>query len=229
MIKTNDDIIEDMLVNSELARQLVPNKFKFTSQQGRIRRQKLIMSAKKLSTTKPIKDITLAEVCEGADIPRASAYHFFPNIEAVFLALKFLNVIEMMEAIDSVDIKQLNGWQDYITALMKVVIIEVQKDKSKAKLKYDTNTPDLEEDRFGEQVNNKVVKLVYHRMATYYQMPSYEDIKTQFLVAFSITDSIFTLSYRQHGEVTEGYLKEAIVATIAYLRCYLPENLPRKP
>lgn len=84
MSENRDDIIEDVLDNSELARQLVPNKFKFTSHQGRIRRQKLMMSAKKLSINKPIKDITLAEVCEEAGIPRASAYHFFPNIAAVF-------------------------------------------------------------------------------------------------------------------------------------------------
>lgn len=93
MNNSRDDIIEDLLVNSDLAKKLVPNKFKFTSQQGRIRRQKLLSAAKKLSETHTINTITLADVCEEADIPRASAYHFFPNVEAVFLALRFLNAI----------------------------------------------------------------------------------------------------------------------------------------
>ena len=38
MSKLHEDKIEDVLVDSELAKKLVPNKFKFTSQQGRIRR-----------------------------------------------------------------------------------------------------------------------------------------------------------------------------------------------
>ncbi|MGM8888363.1 TetR/AcrR family transcriptional regulator, partial [Psychrobacter sp. 1U2] len=58
-----DDKIEDILVDSELAKKLVPNKFKFTSQQGRVRRQKLLMGAKKLSETRSINDISLADVC----------------------------------------------------------------------------------------------------------------------------------------------------------------------
>ena len=84
MSSTYDEKIEDVLVDSELARRLVPNKFKFTSQQGRLRRQKLLAAAKELSATRPISEISLADVCENADIPRASAYHFFPNVEAIF-------------------------------------------------------------------------------------------------------------------------------------------------
>ncbi|WP_230658887.1 TetR/AcrR family transcriptional regulator [Psychrobacter sp. I-STPA10] len=228
MAENRDDIIEEVLDNSELARQLVPNKFKFTSQQGRIRRQKLIMSAKKLSIIKPIKDITLAQVCEEAGIPRASAYHFFPNIDAVFLALKFLNAIELIEAMEKVDINQFKHWQDYVTALMESIVDEVQADPSKAKLIYDTNTPDLEEERFGEQVNNKIVKLIYQHMADHYQMPKYNDIQVQLLVTFSIIDSIFTLSYRQHGQITSDYLQEAMTASLGYLHSYLPESLPLK-
>ena len=103
MTEYKDEKIEDILVDSELAKQLVPNKFKFTSQQGRARRQKLLMGAKKLSETKAINDISLADVCEEAGIPRASAYHFFPNVEAIFLALRFLNAIEILEVLATVD------------------------------------------------------------------------------------------------------------------------------
>ncbi|OLF35176.1 TetR/AcrR family transcriptional regulator, partial [Psychrobacter sp. Cmf 22.2] len=103
MSENKDDKIEDVLVDSELAKKLVPNKFKFTSQQGRARRQKLLMGAKKLSETQAINDITLAAVCEEAGIPRASAYHFFPNIEAIFLALRFLNAIDILEVLTTVE------------------------------------------------------------------------------------------------------------------------------
>ena len=113
MSSAYDEKIEDVLVDSELARRLVPNKFKFTSQQGRLRRQKLLAAAKELSATRPVSEISLADVCERADIPRASAYHFFPNVEAIFLALRFLNAIEIFNKLEKVDAKQFSRWQAY--------------------------------------------------------------------------------------------------------------------
>lgn len=223
-----EDKIEDVLVDSELAKKLVPNKFKFTSQQGRIRRQKLLMGARTLSETRAIKDISLADVCEEAGIPRASAYHFFPNVEAIFLALRFLNAIEIFETLDSVEVLQFNRWQGYLTALMEEGAGIFREDNVKAKLIYETNTPDFEGDSFGAQIDDQLIELFYNRLASQYVMPELSDIKNVLQIGYSIANSIFMLSYRMKGSVTEHYLQEAITATIAYLRCYLPEKLPRK-
>ena len=59
-----NDLINDVLVDSELAKSIVPNKFKHTRKQGRVRRQKLLIAAKKLSETHNIEDITLVDICE---------------------------------------------------------------------------------------------------------------------------------------------------------------------
>lgn len=223
-----DDKIEDILVDSELAKKLVPNKFKFTSQQGRVRRQKLLMGAKKLSETQPINDITLAAVCEEAGIPRASAYHFFPNIEAIFLALRFLNAIEILEILETVETDNYDRWQGYLTALIERSLSIFHEDHTKAKLIYDTNTPDFEGDSFGEDMDHQVAHLVYKRLSERYEMPKLDDIENILLVAYSIINGVFTLSYRRHQAITDNYVQEAITASIAYLRCYLPEKLPRK-
>ncbi len=229
MIEQKDDKIEDVLVDSELAKKLVPNKFKFTSQQGRARRQKLLMGAKKLSETTPINDITLAAVCEEAGILRASAYHFFPNIEAIFLALRFLNAIDILEVLATVETVDYDRWQGYLTALIERCVKIFHEDETKAKLIYDTNTPDFEGDNsFGEDMDNQVIELVYKRLSERYEMPDFENIKEILLVTYSIINSIFTLSYRMHASITEHYVQEASTASIAYLRCYLPEKLPRK-
>ena len=228
MSEYKDDKIEDVLVDSELAKKLVPNKFKFTSQQGRIRRQKLLMGAKKLSETKQINDISLADVCEEAGIPRASAYHFFPNIEAIFLALRFLNAIEILEILATVETVDYDRWQGYLTALTERCVHIFHSDQTKAKLIYDTNTPDFEGDSFGEDIDHQIVQLVYKRLSERYEMPKFEDIEDILLVTYSIINGVFTLSYRRHGSITDNYVQEATTASIAYLRCYLPEKLPRK-
>lgn len=228
MTEYKDEKIEDILVDSELAKQLVPNKFKFTSQQGRARRQKLLMGAKKLSETKAINDISLADVCEEAGIPRASAYHFFPNVEAIFLALRFLNAIEILEVLATVDAGDCDRWQGYLTALIERCVHIFHMDQTKAKLIYDTNTPDFEGDGFGEDIDHQIVQLVYKRLAERYEMPKYEDIQDTLLITHSLINGVFTLSYRRHERITDNYLQEALTASIAYLRCYLPEKLPRK-
>lgn len=228
MSEYKDDKIEDVLVDSELAKKLVPNKFKFTSQQGRARRQKLLMGAKKLSETNAVNDITLAAVCEEAGIPRASAYHFFPNIEAIFLALRFLNAIEILEILATVETVDYDRWQGYLTALIDRCVRIFHEDQTKAKLIYDTNTPDFEGDSFGEDIDHQIVGLVYKRLSERYEMPNFEDIEDILLVTYSIINGIFTLSYRRHGSITDNYLQEANTASIAYLRCYLPEKLLRK-
>lgn len=228
MNENRDDKIEDVLVDSELAKQLVPNKFKFTSQQGRIRRQKLLMGAKALSETRAINDISLADVCEEAGIPRASAYHFFPNVEAIFLALRFLNAIEVLEALATVETARYDRWQGYITGLMDKGVEMMHEDHTKAKLIYEANTPDFEGDKFGEQIDHQVVKLAYDKLSTQYEMPEFETIQQVLLIGYSIVNGVFTLSYRQHQKITDNYRQEAITALIAYLRCYLPEKMARK-
>ncbi|MDN6276822.1 MAG: TetR/AcrR family transcriptional regulator [Psychrobacter sp.] len=228
MSENKDEKIEDVLVDSELAKKLVPNKFKFTSQQGRVRRQKLLAAAKKLSATHAINDITLAAVCEEAGIPRASAYHFFPNIEAIFLALRFLNAIEILEMLEIVDIGNYDRWQGYLTALIDECVEIFHNDETKAKLIYDTNTPDFEGDGFGEDVDHQIVNLIYKRLSERYELPSFNDIQDTLLIAYGIVNAIFTLSFRRHQNITDEYIQEANTAFIAYLRCYLPEKLPRK-
>lgn len=228
MTKQYEDKIEDILVDSELAKKLVPNKFKFTSQQGRVRRQKLLMGAKTLSETRAVKDISLADVCEEAGIPRASAYHFFPNVEAIFLALRFLNAIETFEALNTVNASDYNRWQAYLTALMEKVAKIFLEDPLKAKLVYETNTPDFEGDSFGTQIDAQIVELFYNQLADRYMLPELKEIKDILQIGYSIANSVFMLSYRMEGSITEPYLQEAITAAIAYLRCYLPEKLPLK-
>lgn len=227
MASSYDEKIEDVLVNSELARRLVPNKFKFTSQQGRLRRQKLLAAAKELSATRPIAEISLADVCEKADIPRASAYHFFPNVEAIFLALRFLNAMEIFKKLQDVDASKYSRWQAYVTAMVDIGVEVIQADPTVARLIYETNTPDFEGNDFGSEIEKEISQMVYNNLAQHYKMPSLDSIQKQLLVAYGIINGVFILAYRSEKEITDAYRQEAITAVIAYLRCYLPENLPK--
>ncbi len=228
MSSTYDDKIEDILENSELAKCLVPNKFKFTSQQGRLRRQKLLAAAKELSETRRINQITLADVCERAGIPRASAYHFFPNVQAVFLALRFLNATEIFTGLQSVEARDYNSWQEYVTAMTEKAMQVTQVDPTVARLIYETNTPEFEFRDFNSDIEKRVVELVYKKLSEVYKMPAFDDIQKQLLIAFSIVKGIYTVGYRQEGKLTKYYYQEAVTAVLSYLQNHLPKELPRQ-
>lgn len=228
MSSSYDEKIEGVLSDSQLAKSLVPNKFKFTSQQGRLRRQKLLAGAKQLSATRPISEITLADVCEQAGIPRASAYHFFPNVNAIFLALRFLNAGEIVTALQSVEVTSYPTWQGYITVMVEKASEVLQSDPTVARLVYETNTPDFEGNAFGSEMDKQITDMIYENLAKVYQMPEEGKIQTQLLVGYGIINGVFTLSYRTHQKITEVYRKEAIHAVLAYMQTVLPENLAKR-
>ncbi|SJM37926.1 Bacterial regulatory proteins, tetR family [Psychrobacter pasteurii] len=223
-----NDLINDVLVNSELAKKIVPNKFKHTSKQGRIRRQKLLMAAKKLSERHNIQDITLVDICEEADIPRASAYHFFPNVEAIFLALRFLNYIDTLQALEKIEVSSFDRWQDYITELLQQSVQLFNNDVTKTKLMYGVNSPDFDSSDYEDQVDHSMVGMLFEKLSSHYNMESFKGIEEKILIAYYMIHSIFSLSFKQYDEITKEMSEEAVTAAIAYLRCYLPEELPLK-
>jgi AcrR family transcriptional regulator len=98
--------MNDLAVSAAFATELVPGKVKFTSQQGRQRRLRLLNAAKDLLCERAADDISLADVCHRAGIPRASAYHFFPNIQSVFLGLRVLHAHALLNAVQAVSARR---------------------------------------------------------------------------------------------------------------------------
>lgn len=228
MIDRNDDIIQDVLVDSELAKQIVPNKFKHTSKQGRTRRQKLLLGARELCRTQDIASITLADVCKEAGIPRASAYHFFPNVHSIITALRFLNYLETYNAIKMVDVSKFNSWQDFITELLRLTVKMFNKDTTTAKLMYGANAPDIESNGYEERVDRQMVKMIITKLSERFETDNIDNIEEVFLIAYGITHSVFALSFRQNQVITEHMLNESITATLAYLNSRLPTKLALK-
>lgn len=228
MTNVYDEKIDNIRADSELARKLVPNKFKFTSQQGRARRQKLLAAAKSLSAKRPISEITLADVCEEAGIPRASAYHFFPNVDAVFLALRYLNSTEIFKTLATVSADDTDNWQEYIAKYIKIYVEVLQDDTTVARLVYETNTPAFENNEFGSEANEQASRLIYDQLAAYYHMPEFAELQCALKVVYGIINGVFTLAYRTQQAISDVYREEATKAAIAYLSLYLPKDLAKK-
>ena len=101
-------------------------------------------------------------------------------------------------------------------------------DFTKNKLMYGSNTPDFDRSEYEERADINMVAMINNKLSSRYDMSSFKDINEKLLITYTLSHSIFSLSYKQYGEITEEMSKEAVTAAIAYLRCYLPENLPTK-
>lgn len=87
----------DKLVDASLSPDLASRPFKFTSKQGRNRRTQLLTIALEFLREKSPEEISFADICKEANIPRPSAYHFFPNVEAIFHGIRLLHSESLIE------------------------------------------------------------------------------------------------------------------------------------
>lgn len=209
-----------------LQKTLPPGQFKFTSKQGRARRMQLLNAAKELLQERASEDVTLAEVCERAGIPRASAYHFFSNIQAVFLGLRVLHAESLIEALAEVRSADFSNWREYFGALIDQGAQALLRDPAATRLIYGNLGSLSEARRLGEVLDARLAEMALQGLKQRFQLPQWEQQDHVFAVAFTLVDSVFRLSWRQRATITDWMIEEAKRAAISYLRNYLPELLP---
>ena len=220
--------MDDLLADLALATELVPGKFKFTSQQGRARRMQLLVAARELLCERNPEEVSFADVCERAGIPRASAYHFFPNIQSVFVGLRLLHAQSLLSLLETASRQPAENWRDYFAKLVDAGVAVMRAEPAATKLIYGSLGGMLETQQLGRALDARLAQVTLDGMAAHFQLPDWPQREPIIAVAFTILDSIFRLSYRRHGEITAWMAEEAKRAAVAYLRNYLPEYLPAK-
>ncbi len=219
--------MHDLNFDDLLAKSLTPGQFKFTSQQGRARRVQLLQAARSLLSERDPQDVSLADVCERAGIPRASAYHFFSNIHALFLGLRVLHAESLLEAAHQLDGQVFERWGDYFCALIDNGAQVMRQDVAAAKLIYGNVGDPAAGRRLGQALDSRLAQLALAGLTQRFQLPPWEQQEQVFAVGFTLVDSVLRLSWRQHGDITAWMVDEAKRAAISYLRNYVPEYLPR--
>ena len=207
---------------------LVAGKFKFTSQRGRERRVKLLDAAKALLETHAPDEVSFADVCARARIPRPSAYHFFPDIHAVFLGLRLVHAEAMVEALESVDRARGDTWSRYFGRLVDSGVKVMRADRATTRLIYGGLSGWLEAKELSKALDARLAHLALEALDRRFELPSWPDRAEVMAVAFTLVDSVLRLSFRTHQELTEWMVEEAKRAAVSYLRNYLPEVLAVK-
>lgn len=173
--------------------------------------------------------IGLYQIAERAGVPPASVYHFFPTKEAAYVALASRCNEELLSVHRTpVEARLIENWQD----LYRI-------DVRRAMEFYNSNPPYLKiiYGGYGGVDAHNVDKVLalsfstssYDRLNRVFHMPVIREPEKKFEIRIAILDSVWQISVRRHGTITEEYFEESVKAAIAYARLYIPDHLePRE-
>lgn len=213
--------MDTKLVDASLLPGLAPRPFKFTSKQGRTRRAILLSSALELLREKAPEDITLAMVCERAEIPRPSAYHFFPNIEAIFLGIRMLHGEMMIEKAGELQNGDFPCWQAYIEQVIAAAVDVTKSEPAFTRLIYGYGAMLSGARELGQNIDRRMARISLEGLRSHFGIKPFEGDEEVASIALAVGDSVLRYSYRTYDDLTEPMVQEAQRAVVAYLSTYL--------
>jgi len=194
---------------------------------GILKFEALLDTAEELIKTTGIEKFSLYDVADVARVTTGSVYHFFPNIEALFIALAERHLNEFEHFATPEKPENIEKWADLWQSL-----------SSQARHYYNENSvPAMlllgpaatwTIRKVDAEGNRRIAKATAEQMRQFFQMPDYPDLEGHLLRAITISDALWRFSYREHGTITDSFWKDSVVASTAYLQCFYPPMIPAR-
>jgi len=194
---------------------------------GILKFESLLDTAEQLIETTGIEKFSLYDVAEVAKVTSGSVYHFFPNVESLLIALAERHLSAFEHFAEPEEPGEIKEWKDLWLCL-----------SAQARHYYNHNyVPAMlllgpaatwtirKVDADG---NRRIAKAVAKQMKTFFHMPDYPDLEEHLLRAITISDALWRYSYREHGEITESFWKDSVIASTAYLECFYAPMMPAR-
>jgi AcrR family transcriptional regulator len=199
----------------------------YTHERGDIRRQELLEAAIELLGKKNIDEVSFVDIARHAQVPTASAYHFYRNKNDLLAALVAYYHDEVNEfVLRPYDAESLSNWSDIIDQVIKRACDYFEDHDVARKLFYSGKAPPEIKllDRSGDkEIGNNIEKV----LKRYFVLPDIPHMNRVFFILVELIDTIFILSVIEQGVITEEYVEETKRVTKAYLKTYLPDVLAR--
>ncbi|MDO9524369.1 MAG: TetR/AcrR family transcriptional regulator [Gemmobacter sp.] len=194
---------------------------------GKQRVKLLLDAAEALLSIAQDVDISLAMIAEKADVPLPSVYHFFRNRDSVLIALA-QRYHTHLAAFAGVPLDPPpETWQDIVCRRQSMGVAFLNKHPAALRLfmgagvSVEVRTLDL---RGNETLSQRRTDEFQY----WFDCAHIPKLKLHLALSIGLADGIWAISWTQTGLITPDYLRESQRASIAYLRCYLPEYLPHK-
>ena len=199
-----------------------------TQARGEEKFDKLLDAAHTLIEERGVDQFSLADIAKKAGVATGSAYHFFPSLEAIFIALverydqKFAEIVS-----ERVDVSVVDTWPDllsthfenarkFINANPPALILIIGPGRSWQSKQVDT---------IGD---SNIANAMVANFEQLFVLPNYPPPAQLIHMGIRILEGIWELSVQQHGHVTDEFSRETTKAVTAYLRLYWPRYLERR-
>lgn len=194
---------------------------------GIARRQQLLAAARELLDSHELDQISLGDVAAAAKIPKGSAYHFYEDIKDLYASLLSSMEEELLALLNEPVRSKVRDWQHLVELLTERGAAFYTASRACTQLSIGPKVPtDL---KLHDRQNDAAVGRIYEQhLDSTFELPEIPGRATIFFRAVEIADLMFSLSVLEHGHITPEMAQEASRAMCAYLRCYLPEKLPRR-
>ena len=193
---------------------------------GAERRKKLIAAASTLLDNHPLDRVSLKDIAAEAGIPVGSAYHFYTNASDVYVDLAQQFAQTLSEAISLPYTGECTGsWQGLFREAIRRAVKIYQQQPAYAQLIIGGKAPPEIKlaDRDSDAQIGRLFEDIISQHFTYAPFPSHDEV---FFYAVEIVDLFLSLSVMKFGEITDRMVIEAETAALAYLREYMPSQLP---
>ena len=196
-------------------------------ERGVLRYNKLLDAAHSLLIEHELDEVGLYQIAERAEVPPASAYHFFPTPGAVFLALTERYHERFAHLTLNLEMPEDGRWQTLLKLRLAAAAQIFNENPPMQKLLlggYTTRDLVLAEAGFNERMASEMAE-TYDKL---FSMPPIRNLQRKYLVMLTLVDAIWRLSYAQHGAITSEFLGEAELVAVSYCRTFLPEVIERR-
>jgi AcrR family transcriptional regulator len=189
--------------------------------------EKILDATHALLESRGIDAFSLYDVAKHAKVAAGSVYHFFPNLEAAFIALverydqRFAEICSRPIPAGEIDtwedilLRHFENSRKFINDHPPAMVLIIGPGRTWASKQVDT---------LGD---TRIAQAMLSSFEQHFLLP--ESPRPDVLLHYTIRmlEGFWELSYQQHGYVTDELSLETNRAAIAYLGLYWPRYLPR--
>ncbi len=195
-------------------------------ERGSVKFDQLLDATHQIVSERNVGKFSLSDVARRAEVATSSAYHFFPNVDAVLVALVGRYDKELTEIIRSCGGE--NEWRDVLKLQIELSRQYMNTNNSALKLLVSPDRPAVlrQTNAIGD---SGLAQSIIETLQRKFKVPAYPPPAQLMHLAIAQINGIWELSVLLHGRITADYGQESARAVCAYLRQYWPEQLePRQ-
>lgn len=191
------------------------------------RLERIHNAATRLASERKVDSISIYDVAKEAAIAASTVYHHYPNIEALIAELMNGIFEDFAKVLDNaVTAQDVHHWSD-INRMIETAYVDYYRSSPLAQhtlLGQHTYASVRHKDAQNDLVLGQRVEEIYRKFFVLPELP--KDVSI-FAIALQVADKVYSMNYRENGEIAPEMAREAVVLTEAYLGTYLPKNLPK--